>query len=176
MFLPDHKDVVLFPGRVGGRYAALTRPMPQSFGRILGIWIAFSDDLVLWGDHRPLALPRPGMWDGLRTGASAVPFRVEGGWLEIYHGVDRDARYAMGGLLLDGDDPSRVIARSPDPILLPIAPYERSGLFNDTVFSCGHVALDPAGERIRLYYGAADSCMAAADVNVQDILDQMTRC
>jgi predicted GH43/DUF377 family glycosyl hydrolase/glycosyltransferase involved in cell wall biosynthesis len=176
MFLPDHKDVVIFPGRPGGRYAALTRPMPQSFGRVLGIWIAFSDDLVHWGDHRPLALPRPGMWDGLRTGASAVPFRVDAGWLEIYHGVDRDTRYAMGGLLLDPDDPSRVIARSPQPILVPTEPYERSGLFNDTVFSCGHVALDPEGETIRLYYGAADSCMAAADLSVREILEQMRPC
>jgi predicted GH43/DUF377 family glycosyl hydrolase/glycosyltransferase involved in cell wall biosynthesis len=176
MFLPDHKDVVLFPGRPGGRYAALTRPMPQSFGRVLGIWIAYSDDLVHWGDHHPVALPRSGMWDGLRTGASAVPFRVAEGWLEIYHGVDRDTRYAMGGLLLDADDPGRVIARSPEPILAPTEPYERLGLFNDTVFSCGHVALDPAGETIRLYYGAADSCMAAADLRVRDILDQMRPC
>ncbi len=176
MFLPDHKDVVVFPGRPGGRYAALTRPMPQSFGRVLGIWIAFSDDLVHWGDHRPLALPRWGMWDELRTGASAVPFRVEEGWLEIYHGVDRNTTYAMGGLLLDADDPARVIARSPAPIMVPSAEYERTGLFNDTVFSCGHVALDPAGDRIRLYYGAADSCMAAADFDVREILDQMEPC
>ena len=88
--------------------------MPQSFGRVLGVWIAFSDDLVHWGEHAPLALPRPGMWDELRTGASAPPFRVTGGWLEIYHGVDRDTRYSLGALLLDGDDPTHVIARSPE--------------------------------------------------------------
>ena len=176
MFLPDHKDVVLFPDRVGGRYAALTRPMPQSFGRVLGVWIAFSDDLVHWGDHRPVALPRPRMWDELRTGASTVPFRVAEGWLEIYHGVDRNTRYALGGILLDADDPSRVLARSAQPILKPTAPYERTGLFSDTVFACGHVMLDPAGENIRVYYGAADSCMAAADFSVRDILDQMQRC
>ncbi len=176
LFLPDHKDVVLFPGRSGGRYAALTRPMPQSFGRVLGMWIAFSDDLVHWGDHRPLALPRWGMWDELRTGASAVPFRVDEGWLEIYHGVDRNTTYAMGALLLDADDPAVVIARSPAPIMVPTAPYERSGLFNDTVFSCGHIPLDPGGHTIRLYYGAADSCMAAADFDVRAILDQMEPC
>jgi predicted GH43/DUF377 family glycosyl hydrolase/glycosyltransferase involved in cell wall biosynthesis len=175
MFLPDHKDVVIFPGRVGGRYAALTRPMPQSFGRVLGIWIAFSEDLVHWGDHRPVALPRPGMWDELRTGASAVPFRVKEGWLEIYHGVDRNQRYAMGGLLLDGEA-GHVIARSPEPILVPLEAYERVGLYNDTVFACGHVALDDAGDAIRLYYGAADSCMAAADFCVKEILDQLQPC
>jgi predicted GH43/DUF377 family glycosyl hydrolase/glycosyltransferase involved in cell wall biosynthesis len=176
MFLPDHKDVVLFPGRVGGRYAAFTRPMPQSFGRVLGMWIAFSDDLVNWGGHQPLALPRPGCWDDLRTGAGTTPFRVPEGWLEIYHGVDHNTRYALGGLLLDADDPTRVLARSPAPILAPIAPYEHEGLLPDIVFSCGHVSLDDAGQDIRVYYGAADSCLAAADIRVRDIIDQMEPC
>ena len=74
---------MLFPGTAGGRYAALTRPMPQSFSRICGIWIAFSDDLVNWGGHERLALPRWGYWDELRTGASAVPFLTDHGWLEL---------------------------------------------------------------------------------------------
>ena len=176
VFLPDHKDVAIFPEKVGGRYVALTRPMPQSFGRVLGIWIAYSDDLIHWGAHEPLALPRWDCWDEVRTGASTVPFRVAEGWLEVYHGVDRNMRYAMGGLLLDGANPSRVIARSPKPILSPTEPYELSGLFNDTVFSCGHVLLDGDGDRIRLYYGAADSCLAAADFSVREIIAQMEPC
>jgi predicted GH43/DUF377 family glycosyl hydrolase len=176
MFLPDHKDVALFPERVGGRYAALTHPMPQSFGRTVGVWIAFSDDLVSWGDHRPVALPRYGMWDELRIGAGAVPFRVPGGWLEIYHGVNRDNQYSLGALLLDADDPSRVLARSPEPILVPIDPYETSGRTPNTVFTCGHVALDPDSESIRLFYGAAGSSLAAADFRVRDILDRLLAC
>ena len=176
MFLPDHKDVVIFPGRIGGRYVALTRPMPGSFNHVLGIWIAFSDDLVSWGGHRPLALPRRGMWDELRTGASAVPFRVAEGWLELYHGVDSHGHYAMGGLLMDAHDPRRVIARSPEPILVATAAYEVSGFYNNTVFSCGHVALDDGGERIRMYYGAADSCMAAADFDVKEIIGSLVPC
>ncbi|HEY8840130.1 MAG TPA: glycoside hydrolase family 130 protein [Candidatus Dormibacteraeota bacterium] len=176
MFLPDQKDVVIFPGRVRGRYVALTRPMPASFNRVLGIWIAFSDDLVSWGGHRPLALPRQGMWDGVRTGAGAVPFRVPEGWLELYHGVDPDGRYAMGGLLLDADDPARVIARSPEPILVPTADYERMGFYSNTVFSCGHVSLDDWGERIRMYYGAADCRMAAADFDVKEIVASLASC
>lgn len=174
IFLPDHKDVVFFPGRVSGRYVALTRPMPQSFSRVCGIWIAFSDDLATWGAHEPLALPRPGMWDELRTGASAVPFLTSKGWLELYHGVDRDSRYAMGALLLDRDDPRIVLARSAAPFLSPEAPYERVGLFANTVFSCGHVALDD--DRIRLYYGAADSVTAAADLSVRAILATLEGC
>jgi predicted GH43/DUF377 family glycosyl hydrolase len=168
IFLPDHKDVVLFPRAIGGKYVALTRPMPQSFSRIFGIWIAFSDDLAHWGDHETLALPRPGYWDELRTGASAVPFLTDHGWLELYHGVDRNTTYAMGALLLDPADPRKVIARSPTPILEPTEPYERMGLFNDTVFSCGHI--DLGGGRIRMYYGAADSVIAAADFAVDDIV------
>jgi beta-1,2-mannobiose phosphorylase / 1,2-beta-oligomannan phosphorylase len=176
MFLPDHKDVVLFPGLVQERYVALTRPMPSSFNRVLGIWIGFSDDLVGWGGHRPLALPRPGMWDGVRTGGGTVPFRVPEGWLELYHGVDSSGSYAMGGLLLDADDPARVLARSAEPILKPEQEYEQSGFYRNTVFSCGHVPLDDRGERIRMYYGAADSCMAAADFDVKEIVASLAPC
>ncbi len=171
IFLPDHKDVVLFPEAVGGKYVALTRPMPQSFSRIFGIWIAFSDDLHQWGGHETLALPRWGYWDELRTGASAVPFKTEHGWLELYHGVDRNTTYAMGAILLDTNDPRKVIARSPTAILEPTEPYERMGLFNDTIFSCGHV--DLGGGRIRMYYGAADSVIGAADFRVDDIVGSL---
>jgi len=171
IFLPDHKDVVIFPERVRGRYVALTRPMPGSFSRIFGIWIAFSDDLRAWGGHETCALPRWEYWDELRTGASAVPFRVDDGWLELYHGVDRNTRYAMGALLLDADDPRKVLARSAQPILEPAEPFERTGLFNETIFSCGHIELGDG--RIRMYYGAADSCVAAADFEVRDILNSL---
>jgi beta-1,2-mannobiose phosphorylase / 1,2-beta-oligomannan phosphorylase len=176
MFLPDHKDVALFPDRVQGRYVSLTRPMPSSFNRVLGIWIAFSDDLVGWGGHRPLALPRPGMWDGVRTGAGSVPFRVPEGWLELYHGVDSAGQYAMGALLLDADDPTRVVGRSPEPILTPDQDYEQSGFYRNTVFSCGHIPLDDDGGRIRMYYGAADSCLAAADFDVKEIVASLAPC
>ncbi len=173
MLHPDQKDVVLFPERVGGRYVALTRPMPQSFARVFGIWIAFSDDLTAWGGHAPLALPRWGEWDELRTGAGSVPIRTHDGWLALYHGVDRHSNYAMGALLLHRDDPRRVLARSAEPILVPEAPFEIHGLNERTVFSCGHVNIDNDANRIRLYYGAADSVIAAADFNIDDILARL---
>jgi predicted GH43/DUF377 family glycosyl hydrolase len=145
--------------------------MPQSFSRIFGIWIAFSDELFEWGGHETVCLPRWERWDELRTGASAVPFRTREGWLELYHGVDRHHRYAMGALLLDGDDPRKVLARSPEPILAPEHTYELMGLFNNTIFSCGVVPLD--GERVRMYYGAADSVVAAADFTISEILSSL---
>ena len=175
MLYPDQKDVVLFPERIGGRYFTFTRPMPGSFSRVLGIWLAESDDLIHWGRHRLLAVPRPGLWDEARIGASCTPFRVDQGWLEVYHGADRTNRYGMGAMLLDGDDPGRVLARSLRPLLVPEFDYERDGFLHDVVFPSGHVPID-GGKRIRIYYGAADSRTAAADVLVADILSSLEPC
>ena len=170
---PDNKDAVLFPLRNDGGHTAFTRPMPSSFGHILGIWLRFPDRGLPWGGYRPLVLPREGTWDERQTGAGTVPIRCRAGWLEIYHGVDADHTYALGAVLLKGDDPRVVLARSAEPILRPEAPYERAGLLSNVVFTCGHVALDDDGDRIRVYYGAADLVIAAADFRVQQILDSL---
>jgi len=170
---PDNKNVVLFPFRRDGGYTALTRPMPSSFDHVLGIWIAFPDSDLPWGGRRPLVLPRGGFWDERHTGAGTVPIRCDAGWLVIYHGADADLRYSMGAALLDADDPTHVLARSAEPILEPEMSFERSGLFANVVYGTGHVALD---ERIRLYYGAADSVIAAADFVVQEIIDSLRPC
>ncbi len=168
MLHPDQKDVVLFPEKVAGRYLAFTRPMPGSFGRVLGLWIAESDDLVHWGNHRPVALPRPTLWDEMRVGASLVPIRTEQGWLEVYHGADRTNRYGLGALLLDLDDPSKVLKRTSRPIMVPEANYEQDGFLHDVVFASGHVDLGDG--RIRYYYGAADTSLCAAEVVIRDLL------
>jgi predicted GH43/DUF377 family glycosyl hydrolase len=170
---PDQKDLALFPELRDGRFMALTRPMPSSFGHVLGIWIAMPDGSLPWGAHKPLVLPREGKWDERHTGAGTVPFLCRDGWLEIYHGVDANLNYRLGAVLLDRADPTMVLARSSEPILSPERPYETEGLFPDVVFTCGHVPLDDHGERIRVYYGAADSAVAAADFTVSDILDSM---
>jgi beta-1,2-mannobiose phosphorylase / 1,2-beta-oligomannan phosphorylase len=171
---PDHKDVVLFPEKVGGRYLAFTRPMPGSFGRVLGIWLAESDDLEHWGGHRPVALPRRNSWDEMRIGASLVPIRIDRGWLAVYHGADRANRYAVGALLIDADDPSKVLARTTRPLMVPDQPYERTGFLHDVVFPSGHVEL--GNGRIRIYYGAADSVVCGADVAIDDILANLDPC
>jgi predicted GH43/DUF377 family glycosyl hydrolase/glycosyltransferase involved in cell wall biosynthesis len=165
---PDQKDVVLFPEKIGGTYRAFTRPMPGSFGRVLGLWIAESEDLVHWGGHQPVAQPRARMWDEMRVGASLVPIRTDDGWLEIYHGADRMNRYGMGALLLDAGDPTKVLARATRPIMVPEAPYEHDGFLHDVVFPSGHV--DLGGGDIRIYYGAADTVLCAADLAIDDIL------
>ena len=170
MLPPDQKDLVLFPELRDGRFVALTRPMPSSFGHVLGIWIAMPEGPLPWGAHKPLVLPREGHWDERHTGTGTAPFRCAKGWLEIYHGVDQKLDYRLGAVLLDGGDPSKLLARSEEPILGPERPYETAGLFPDVVYTCGHVPLDPDGRRIRVYYGAADSTVAAADFAVSEII------
>jgi len=172
MLQPDQKDVVLFPEKVNGHYLAFTRPMPGSFGRVLGLWLAESDDLTHWGAHQPVAQPRHGMWDETRIGASLVPIRTDGGWLELYHGADRMNRYGMGAMLLDADNPTKVLARTAQPVLTAEAKYEHDGFLQDVVFPSGHIELGRG--RIRVFYGAADEYVCAADLAIDDVLSSLT--
>ena len=171
IFAPPNRNVAIFPEKIGGRYVALHRPMPEGIGRP-AIWLASSPDLLLWGDHRLVASVRPGKWDDLKIGGGAVPFRVRAGgrdaWLAVYHGVTASPlTYSMGALLLDSDDPSHVLGRSRKPILAPEAPCEREGFFANVVFTCGLVA---QGDLVRIYYGAADGVTCVADLSLASIL------
>lgn len=171
IFAPPNRDVTIFPEQIGGRYVALHRPMPEGIGEH-AIWIASSPDLLSWGEHRYVAGARAEHWDNAKIGGGAVPFRVRRGrrhgWLAIYHGVNRSpVEYSLGALLLDLNDPARVLSRSRSPILAPDAPYEREGFFKGVVFTCGVLADDDA---VRVYYGAADGVIAVADLPLDDIL------
>ena len=171
IFPPPNRDVAIFPERIGGRYAALHRPMAASPGES-AMWIGWSADLLAWGDHRVVAAARPDSWDDAKVGGGAVPFRVKAGahegWLAIYHGVTRTPlEYSLGALLLDARDPGRVVARSREPILRPEVPYERDGFFGGVVFTCGVLS---EGDTVRVYYGAADGVTAVADLPLDEIL------
>ena len=114
-----------------------------------------SPDLEHWGHHRCIAHTRKGMWDSVRVGGGAAPIRTPQGWLEIYHGATAlPTRYCLGPLLLDLDQPWKVLARSKEPIMEPIAPYEQVGFFGNVVFTNGHLV---DGDRVTIYYGASDS-------------------
>ncbi|WP_342476607.1 glycoside hydrolase family 130 protein [Paenibacillus sp. FSL H7-0350] len=169
MLPPENKDVMIFPETIGGKYYALHRPVPKSFGAP-EMWIAESPDLDHWGNHRFLMGLGEQGWDSARMGGGAVPIRTPQGWLALYHGADSSHRYCMGAVLLDLEDPSRVIARSRVPVLEPEASYEVNGFFGKVVFSCGALLLD---QTVRMYYGAADEVMAVADIPLQDILDTL---
>jgi predicted GH43/DUF377 family glycosyl hydrolase len=166
IFPPDNKDVVIFPERIGDSYYALHRPSTSAFGKP-EIWIAESPDLICWGNHRRLAGLREGSWEGGRIGGGAVPFRVEQGWLEIYHGADKQNRYCLGALLLDAHEPWKVIARSQKPIMEPEAEYELQGFFGNVVFSCGVLAEEGL---LKIYYGASDAFTAYAEVPLAEVM------
>jgi beta-1,2-mannobiose phosphorylase / 1,2-beta-oligomannan phosphorylase len=170
IFAPENKDVLIFPEKINGKYYALHRPVPRSNANP-EIWIAESDNLRYWGNHQHLIGLREDKWDSGRIGGGAVPFRTEKGWLELYHGASKDDRYCMGAILLDLDDPTKVIARSEQPILEPVAPYEEEGFFGGVVFSCG-VLLE--GDTIKMYYGVADTSMACCELSLQEVLDSLT--
>jgi len=170
MLAPENKDVMLFPEKINGKYYTLTRPVPHSFGSP-EMWIAESPDLVHWGNHRFLMGLRTSSWDGGRMGGGAVPIRTDRGWLALYHGADTKHRYCMGAVLLDLDDPGKVIARSTRPFMEPEADYEVNGFFGGVVFSCGAILI---GDTVRMYYGAADEVMAVADISLDDIFDTLS--
>jgi len=168
IFCPENKDVVLLPEKIGGKYYALHRPDSPLF-RKHDVWIAESPDLYCWGNHRYLMGPRANYWDEIRIGASAVPFKIEAGWLEIYHGVDRNNRYCLGAVLLDKKQPWKVINRSEKPILEPQANYEIEGFFSNVVFSCGLLYED---DKLKIYYGVADTAVCYAEVALKDVLER----
>ena len=169
MFCPSNRDVVIFPEKINGRYAAYHRPAPLDIGT-LNMWLAWSPDLIHWGGHENVIGPRPGLWDSHRVGAGAPPLKTERGWLSIYHGATPDDWYHLGALLADLDEPGKIIARSEEALLSPEAEYELHGFYGHVVFTCG-TTLD--GDRLRIYYGAADTVMAAAEVSLSELLDDL---
>jgi len=166
IFPPHNKDCALLGEQIGGKYFALHRPSSPVLGGSY-IWIAESPDLLHWGNHRCLARSRPGLWDSARVGAGAAPIRTAEGWLEIYHGANSEHRYCLGALLLDRHEPSKVLARSAEPIMEPNADYERTGFFGNVIFTNGHVV---DGDALTLYYGASDSVICGARFSIQEIL------
>lgn len=170
MILPPHnKDCSLFEEKIGGRYYALHRPSGVDVGGNF-IWIASSPDLVHWGGHRCILRTREGMWDCARVGAGAAPIKTKDGWLEIYHGADFNHRYCLGAVLLDLDDPSKVLARSQEPLFEPVTDYETRGFFGNVVFTNGHLV---DGDEITMYYGASDEVICGAKLSIKGILESL---
>lgn len=170
IFVTENRDVCIFPEKIGGRYFALVRPVPRQIGQAK-IWLSASEDLLHWGEFTPLDMPRfP--WDAVRNGGGAVPIRTEKGWLVLYHGADRESnRYSMGAMLLDLEDPRKVLAISREPVLYAEAPYETEGFYPNVVFSCGAFLQDGV---VHMYYGGADRVTALARADLKQLMNAMT--
>jgi predicted GH43/DUF377 family glycosyl hydrolase len=166
---PHNKDCALFEKKIDGRYFMLHRPSSPEFGGNY-IWLAESPDLLHWGQHRCIAHTRPGKWDSARIGPGASPIKTDEGWLLVYHGASQTNRYCLGVMLLDLQEPWKVIARSEEPVMEPEADYEQSGFFGGVVFSNGHIA---DGDRLTVYYGASDTFVCSAVFSIRALLDSI---
>lgn len=180
--LPDNRNMVLFPERIGGKYVRLERPFPvYSRGGIdrFDMWLSDSPDLRYWGNSQLVLAVEQVPFANDKIGPGAPPIRTEKGWLTTFHAVDLDPnrgkngweaswkkRYTAGIMLLDLENPSRILGMSSSPLLAPEAPYETDGGFRNHVIFPGGMILEPSGE-VKMYYGAADTveCLATADVD-----------
>src|SRR5438067_3887560 len=171
---PEDKDAAFFPRQFGGRWALIHRPVPHSGGAKANMWLSFSPDLHNWGDHSVLLEARDGAWwDAGKIGLSPQPIETVDGWLVIYHGVRNTpagALYRVGLALLDLDDPRRVLRRGDEWVVGPRATYEVTGDIPNVVFPCGAV-LDQVSGTLRLYYGAADTCVGLITAQIGDVLN-----
>jgi predicted GH43/DUF377 family glycosyl hydrolase len=171
---PDDKDASLFPRRFDGRWLMIHRPLSAS--RAGHIWISHSPDLKHWGDHMILLEARRGAWwDANKIGLSPPPIETSEGWLMLYHGVRTTAAgclYRLGLALLDLEDPRKVLLRGDESIFRPDRIYERVGDVSDVVFPCGYTIEDD-GDTLRLYYGAADSCICLATGSIRRLLEHL---
>jgi len=163
---PWSRNCALFPEKIGGRYAKLERPMNAGDAMT---FVSYSPDLVYWGDWEAVEL-EPQTWMREKWGIGPTPIKTEAGWLLIIHGVWLACNYVyrIGVVLLDLDQPSKVIGQCPEFILTPREDYERSGETINCVFSCGAIA-EPDGE-IKVYYGAADTCIGLATGRVDELI------
>jgi len=171
-FGADERDVVLFPEKIQGRYAAIHRPRtwigPGYPVDRPSIWFAFLDGLPgRMYDHKVIMEPEQ-PWEAKKIGAGPPPIKTEKGWLLIYHGVDPNHVYRAGAVLLDLEEPWRVIARTPEPILEPEEPYEVEGDVPNVVFPEGMVII---GDKLLLFYGAADKVCCAASTRLYKLVN-----
>ncbi len=157
--------MVLFPEKIGGEYVALHRPNAATPFCRPEMWIARSPDLIHWGRHECLH-GGGAEWETGRVGAGTPPVRVDDGWLEIYHGNRKPTRpgevgmYSTGVLLLDRDNPAKILRRTAASVFEPTADFERKGFVPDVVFPTGIVEKENS---YLVYYGAADSCTAVVE-------------
>jgi len=171
---PENKDGTLFPRKFNGRYARLDRPVAGDKGHI---WISFSHDMVHWGDSQVLVKMRDGAWDCFRLGASVPPIETDYGWLEIYHGLKMTSYgpiYRLGAVFLDLEDPTKVVCRTPNPLLSPREDYERMGDIPNVVYSCGGIKVSP--DEVWVYYSGADTCVCLASIGISDIMTLCAVC
>ena len=176
--LPDNRNALMFPEKVGGLYVRLDRPFGHIFkGGGYDMWIGFSPDGEFWGRHKLVLRAKDIPWGKMKVGPSTPPIRTDAGWLTLFHGVEMkepdrfgwNFRYRTGVMLLDLEDPSKIVGMCPDPIMKPTEEYESLGYRSNVVFPGSLVSEDDG--TVKIYYGAADQCVALATAKLSDLVD-----
>lgn len=175
-FLPYNRNGVMFPRKIDGRFAMLSRPSDTGHTAFGDIFYSESPDLTFWGRHRHVMAPAPfeqSAWQCMKIGAGPIPIETSEGWLLIYHGVLRSCNgyvYAFGSALLDLEQPWKVIARSGPYLISPREPYECMGDVPNVTFPCAALHDSETG-RIAVYYGCADSVTGLAFGHIDEIVE-----
>ena len=185
--VPDNRNTVLFPEKIGGRYVRLERPFPVYgyYGKHkerFEIWLSESPDLVFWGKSDLVLGVEDVPFCNSKIGPGAPPVKTRRGWLTTFHAVDVDPsrgkngweekwqkRYTAGLMLLDLNDPRKIVGLCREPILAPEASYEISGGCRNNVIFPGGMILEESGE-VKIYYGAADTVECLATAHVDNLL------
>jgi predicted GH43/DUF377 family glycosyl hydrolase len=158
----QNKGMALFPRRINGLYAMLSRQDNES------IYLMFSDNIHFWNEYKVILKPKFS-WELIQLGNCGSPIETKAGWLVLSHGVGPMRKYCIGAFLLDRDDPSKVIGRLREPLLKPNQ-SEREGYVPNVVYTCG--ALLHKGKLI-IPYGMADHATGFATVPVDEVLAAM---
>jgi beta-1,4-mannooligosaccharide/beta-1,4-mannosyl-N-acetylglucosamine phosphorylase len=176
-FLPFNRNGVLFPRRIGDRYAMLSRPSDDGHTPFGDIYYSESPDLVHWGRHRHVMGTVAWTWQSTKIGAGPTPIETDEGWLLLYHGVLTSCNgfvYSMGTALLDLEEPWKVVARGRDYLLAPSVEYERVGDVPNVVFPCAAL-VDRERDRLTVYYGGADTVVCLAHGRLSEVLASVRR-
>ena len=160
----QNKGMALFPRQIDGRYVMLSRKDREN------LHLATSSDVRLWSDVTEIRRPS-NPWDLVQIGNCGSPLETEAGWLVLTHGVGPMRRYAIGALLLDLEDPRRVLGHLRDPLLIPDA-TEREGYVPNVLYSCGALI---NGDQLVLPYGFSDSGIGVALIPLADLLAELGR-
>ncbi len=173
-FLPFNRNGVLFPKKFEGRYAMLSRPSDNGHTAFGDIFISFSPDMKYWGEHRTVLKTtdfKDSAWQCLKVGAGPIPILTAEGWLMIYHGVINTCngyRYSMGAAIIAENEPTKVLYRTQPYLLAPATDYETRGDVPNVVFPCAALT---EGNKIAIYYGAADTVVALCFGYIDEILN-----
>ncbi len=159
----NNKNGALFPQKIKGKYVLIHRRLPS-------MWVARSRDLINWKNHKVYLMPRKDKWDSSRIGIGPPPVKTKHGWLLIYHGADEKNIYRLGAALLDKENPTIVLKRTEESILEPTEEWEKKGLINNVVFSCGMVEKK---NKYFIYYGGADKHIGVATINKKELLKDL---